>query len=84
MLPIQCSRRACELGRNFDNAEKDFSDHLGELERKILQIVDVTIQQQLNGWQKKPPVPSTCFKAIGKQLLKFHEAIQVEFSYINK
>ena len=65
------------LGRNFEQAEKDYSDHLGELERKIVQIVDAALQQQLIGWERKPPVPSNTFKAIGKQLLKLNEAIQV-------
>jgi len=75
-FPNLSEKQSISIGRNFDHAEKDYKEHLGEVERKILQIVDVTIQQQLNSWEKKPPVPSSCFKAIGKQLLKFHEAIQ--------
>jgi hypothetical protein len=47
------------------------------LERKIVQVVDASLQQQLQSWQRKPPVPSPSFKAIGKQLAKLLEAIQV-------
>ena len=35
------------LPRNLDNAARDYSDHLGEIERKIIQIVDAALQQQL-------------------------------------
>ena len=40
-------------------------------------VVDAALQQQLQSWQRKPPVPSASFKAIGKQLAKLLEAIQV-------
>ena len=33
--------------RNLDSAARDYSDHLGELERKIIQIVDAALQHQL-------------------------------------
>ena len=33
--------------RNMDSAARDYSDHLGELERKIIQIVDAALQHQL-------------------------------------
>jgi len=64
------------IGRNFEQAEKDYNDHLGELVRKISQIVDAALQQQLSTWERRPPVPSNSFKAIGKQLSKLHEAVQ--------
>jgi hypothetical protein len=53
------------------------ADCAGELERKIVLVVDAALQQQLQSWQRKPPVPSASFKAIGKQLAKLLEAIQV-------
>ena len=31
----------------MDSAARDYSDHLGELERKIIQIVDAALQHQL-------------------------------------
>ena len=84
------------LFRNLDSAARDYSDHLGELERKIIQIVDAALQHQLarypstfnmhisqpsshiliDSWERKPPVPSPSFKAIGKQLSKLLEAVQ--------
>ena len=36
-----------ESFRNLDSAARDYSDHLGELERKIIQIVDAALQHQL-------------------------------------
>ena len=50
-------KQAGALCRNFDHASRDFRDHLGELERKIVQIVDAALQQQLNTWERRPPVP---------------------------
>ena len=61
--------------RNFDNANKDFQEHLAELDKKIVQVVDAALNQQLANWERRPPVPSDSFKAIGKQLTKFHEAV---------
>ena len=62
--------------RNFDHASKDYQEHLTELDKKITQVVDAALSQQLGNWERKPPVPSESFKAIGKQLAKFHEAVQ--------
>jgi len=75
-LPTLTDKQALTLARNFDSAAKDYSDHLGELERKIVLVVDASLQQQLQSWLRKPPVPSPSFKAIGKQLAKLLEAIQ--------
>jgi len=74
--PTLTEKQMITLTRNFDNTTKDFNEHLGELEKKIVQIVDAALHQQLANWEHKPPVPSPSFKAIGKQLTKFHEAIQ--------
>ena len=41
----------------------------------MIQIVDDALIQQLDSWQLQPPVPSTSFQSIGKQLTKFYEAI---------
>ena len=41
-----------------------------------LQVMDAALNQQLSGWTRKPPVPSESFRGIGKQLSKFHEAVQ--------
>jgi len=74
--PGLTGKQEVTLGRNLDSASKDYSDHLGELERKIVQIVDAALSQQLASWERIPPVPSSSFKAIGKQLTKLLEAVQ--------
>ena len=76
LFPAMTDKQSVTISRNFDNAAKDYSEHLVELEKKIVQIVDAAINQQLANWELRPPVPSTSFKSIGKQLTKFHEAIQ--------
>jgi len=45
--PLISDRQETTLARNLDNAARDYSDHLGEIERKIIQIVDAALQQQL-------------------------------------
>jgi len=69
-------KQANTLARNLDSASKDYREHLGELGRKIVQIVDAALSQQLSSWERRPPVPSSSFKAIGKQLTKLLEAVQ--------
>ena len=69
-------RRNTSLARNFDNAAKEYQEHLTELDKKITQVVDAALNYQLANWAMKPPLPSDSFKAIGKQLTKFHEAVQ--------
>ena len=69
-------KQSSSLVRNFDHASKDYQEHLTELDKKITQVVDAALSQQLGNWERKPPVPSESFKAIGKQLAKFHEAVQ--------
>jgi len=76
LFPNLTAKQYTTIERSFDNAVKDYNDHLGELDRKIQQIVDAAMQVQLATWQRKPPVPSNSFKSIGKQLTKFHEAVQ--------
>jgi len=68
-------KQSTTLARNFDNASKDYQEHLAELDKKIIQVVDAALNQQLANWERKPPVPSESFKSIGKQLTKFHEAV---------
>ena len=76
LTPTLTEKQTLTLLRNFDNTQKDYSEHQGELERKVIEIVDAAMTQQLANWQLKPPVPSQSFKSIGKQLTKFHEAIK--------
>ena len=68
-------KQRVNLAKHFDSADKDYREHQGEIERKIIQIVDDALTQQLENWQLQPPVPSPSFQSIGKQLTKFYEAI---------
>jgi len=68
-------KQRVNLAKHFDSADKDYREHQGEIERKIIQIVDDALTQQLDNWQLQPPVPSPSFQSIGKQLTKFYEAI---------
>jgi len=74
--PNLTEKQMITLLRQFDSAGKDYNEHQGELERKIIEIVDTALSQQLVNWTLKPPVPSQSFQSIGKQLTKFHEAIK--------
>jgi len=76
VCPSLTEKQMNALTRNFDHAARDFQDHLSELKRKIVEVVDAALQQQLSTWQRKPPVPSQSFKSIGKQLTKLLESIQ--------
>merc|ERR1719233_1555060 len=68
-------KQRSNLAKHFDSADKDYREHQGEIERKMIQIVDDALTQQLNNWQLQPPVPSPSFQSIGKQLAKFYEVI---------
>jgi len=78
-LLIQCpnlsEKQLTTWVRNFESADKDYTEHQGELERKMVQIVDEALNQQIAAWQLKPPVPSPSFQSIGKQMTKLYEAI---------
>jgi len=76
VCPGNTEKQETTVGRNFDSASKDYGDHLSELDRKIVQIADSSLNQQLSSWDRKPPVPSNSFKNINKQLNKLLEAIQ--------
>ena len=82
--PGLSDKQEVTLARNLDSAAKDYSDHLGEVERKIVQIVDAALSQQLGSWERRPPVPSASFKAIGKQLTKLLEAVQVNTALVSE
>ena len=46
--------------RNFDNANKDFQEHLAELDKKIVQVVDAALNQQLANWTTAPRTDLSC------------------------
>ncbi|KAI9564421.1 hypothetical protein GHT06_008160 [Daphnia sinensis] len=61
--------------KHFDQAHKDFTDHIAEIESKLLTLLIEMAESHLTTWEIKPPVPSVAFRAISKQMAKLHEAI---------
>ncbi|GAB6021709.1 hypothetical protein CHUAL_004290 [Chamberlinius hualienensis] len=61
--------------KQFDQALKDYSDHIQEISNKLVNIIVNMLEAQLTKWEVRPPVPSPCFRAICKHLSKLHEAI---------
>jgi vacuolar protein sorting-associated protein 54 len=54
---------------------QDFTDHIAEIENKLLTLLSEMAESYLSSWEIKPPVPSVAFRAISKQMAKLHEAI---------
>jgi len=67
--------RRLTLTRQFNQLEKDYTDHIQLIHNKLVNIVETMLERDLESWEAKAPVPSPCFRNIGKQLAKFHEAI---------
>lgn len=59
----------------WSTVEKDFVSHIKEVENKMLSIVGQLVNQQLNNWDARPPIPSQCFRNISRHFVKLHEAI---------
>lgn len=59
----------------YDSIEKDFVGHIKEIEAKVLSIVTALLNNQLDGWDARPPVPSQAFRSISRHFVKLHEAI---------
>lgn len=59
----------------YDTVEKDFLSHIKEIETKVLSIVGLLVNSQLDTWNAKPPVPSQPFRNISRHFVKLHEAI---------
>ncbi|XP_014669126.1 PREDICTED: vacuolar protein sorting-associated protein 54-like [Priapulus caudatus] len=71
----QIPTRQQTVDKHFDQALKDYNDHIDEIANKLLAIMDTMIDSQLAKWEAKPPMPSSGMRAIGKQMGKLHEAI---------
>lgn len=69
------SQRQQNVSKQFDQALKDYNDHIQEISNKLVSIMESMIEAQLSKWEVKPPVPSACFREICKQFKKFHEMI---------
>ena len=75
---------------SLDTIEKDISNHIQQLENKILSIMKILLAEQINDWDAKPPVPSKSFRNISRHLTKLYEAVgpilpeeQVRFSSVS-
>ena len=53
-------KQSTSLARNFDNAAKDYQEHLAELDKKIVQVVDAALNQQLANWTTAPRTDLSC------------------------
>ena len=74
LLALTKSRRLTLL-RQFTQLEKDYNDHVKLIHNKFVSIVGSMLERDLEQWEAKAPVPSPAFRSLGRQLVKFHEAI---------
>ena len=74
LLTLTKSRRLT-LMRQFTQLEKDYNDHIKLIHNKFVSIVGSMLERDLEQWEAKAPVPSPAFRSLGRQLVKFHEAI---------
>ena len=74
LLALTKSRRLT-LMRQFNQLEKDYNDHVKLIHNKFVSIVGSMLERDLEQWEAKAPVPSPAFRSLGRQLVKFHEAI---------
>lgn len=59
----------------YDAVEKDVQGHIKEVESKVLSIVGMLVNSQMDNWTARPPVPSQSFRNISRHFVKLHEAI---------
>lgn len=67
------------INTGYDVIEKDFISHIKEIDSKLLTIVTPLVQNQLNNWDARPPVPSQSFRNISRHFVKLHEALSPIF-----
>lgn len=67
------------INNGYDVIEKDFISHIKEIDSKLLTIVTPLVQNQLNNWDARPPVPSQSFRNISRHFVKLHEALSPIF-----
>lgn len=63
------------INTGYDTIEKDFFSHIKEIETKVLTIVTTLVNNLLNTWDARPPVPSQSFRNISRHFIKLHEAL---------
>lgn len=59
----------------WPTVEKDIGSHVKELENKMVTIVTALVNNQLDTWEARPPIPSQSFRNISRNFVKLHEAI---------
>ncbi|KAK3733355.1 hypothetical protein QZH41_013684 [Actinostola sp. cb2023] len=64
----------------FDQIQKDYSNHQLELNGKIVGLMDEAFSTYLSRWEVKPPMPSQAMRSIVKQTIKLHESLSTVFS----
>ncbi|XP_064600313.1 vacuolar protein sorting-associated protein 54-like [Liolophura sinensis] len=69
------SAKQVNMLKHFDQISKDYKDHIEEIDKQLLAILDSMFEVQLSKWEVKPPMPSNCFRSISKQIARLHEAI---------
>ena len=67
--------RRLTLMRQFNQLEKDYNDHVKLIHNKFVSIMGSMLERDLEQWEAKAPVPSPAFRSLGRQLVKFYEAI---------
>ncbi|XP_045182088.2 vacuolar protein sorting-associated protein 54-like [Mercenaria mercenaria] len=69
------NNKSINMLKHFDQILKDYQDHIDEISNKLVTIMESMVDSQLSRWEVKAPMPSSCFRAICKQMAKMHEAI---------
>ncbi|UYV78300.1 hypothetical protein LAZ67_16000896 [Cordylochernes scorpioides] len=54
---------------------QNFENHVHLIASKLVTITEVMFESHLSKWEAKPPVPSSSFQAILRQLIKVHAAV---------
>ncbi|KXJ22313.1 Vacuolar protein sorting-associated protein 54 [Exaiptasia diaphana] len=64
----------------FDQIQKDYTNHQLELNSKIIGLMEEAFNTSLSRWEVKPPMPSQAMRSIVKQVVKLHESLSTVFS----
>ncbi|XP_052275668.1 vacuolar protein sorting-associated protein 54-like isoform X1 [Dreissena polymorpha] len=67
--------KSATMLKHFDAIVKDYKGHVEEISNKLVTIMESMVDTQISRWEVKAPMPSSCFRAICKQMAKLHEAI---------
>ena len=62
-----------QMLRHFDHVSKDYTDHIQEIDNKLLLIMDNHLIGSLNEWRVEGKTPTVAFQNIIKQIGKFYQ-----------